>query len=470
MRPLRSLLLLLCCGSAMAIQRARAGLDELLVAKRALPFQVLTGGDAAFLERHDAFVFDCDGVLYSGSELLDGAAAAVAALRSAGKRCLFVTNNSGQSRRTTAAKLGALGLAATPEECVPASFATAAALAARGVTRAFVVGADGLSEELELAGVEVLKAGATTEPFSEAAFERVVLEGEAVGAVVVGMDATCDLRTLALASLHLQRDESCLFASTNPDAFDVVGGRRMPGNGALVAALATASGRGAPDLTCGKPAPALAESLVSTFGLDPARTVVVGDRVDTDMALAGRMGCAGLLVLTGCATAADAAALAPGCATTFVTSHLGALAGPGALVGEPWTAAPDTVDGVLDALHAAAARADADSYLDLVSSDFVFLGTDATERWDRAAFEAYARGRFDAGNGWAYEVVSRRATARGDVVFFDEDLANANLGACRSTGVLVRDGGRLKVAQYSLSVPIPNDLCLDVVRQIRARD
>ena len=59
---------------------------------------------------------------------------------------------------------------------------------------------------------------------------------------------------------------------------------------------------------------------------------------------------------------------------------------------------------------------------------------------------------------------------RGDVVFFDEDLANANLGACRSTGVLVRDGGRLKVAQYSLSVPIPNDLCLDVVRQIRARD
>ena len=74
---LRSLLLLLCCGSAMAIQRARAGLDELLAAKRALPFQILTGGDAAFLERHDAFVFDCDGVLYSGSELLDGAAAAV---------------------------------------------------------------------------------------------------------------------------------------------------------------------------------------------------------------------------------------------------------------------------------------------------------------------------------------------------------------------------------------------------------
>ncbi|KAH8080314.1 phosphoglycolate phosphatase [Aureococcus anophagefferens] len=188
----------------MAIQRARAGLDELLAAKRALPFQVLTGGDAAFLERHDAFVFDCDGVLYSGLELLDGAAAAVAALRSAGKRCLFVTNNSGKSRRTMAAKLGALGLAATPEECVPASFATAAALAARGVTRA-VVGADGLSEELELAGVEVLKAGATTEPFSEAAFERVVLEGEAVGAVVVGMDAACDLRWPSVAAFAARR-------------------------------------------------------------------------------------------------------------------------------------------------------------------------------------------------------------------------------------------------------------------------
>ncbi|KAH8061697.1 phosphoglycolate phosphatase [Aureococcus anophagefferens] len=307
----------------MAIQRARAGLDELLAAKRALPFQVLTGGDAAFLERHDAFVFDCDGVLYSGLELLDGAAAP--SPRSKRRQALPLRGEQQRkSRRTMAAKLGALGLAATPEECVPASFATAAALAARGVTRAV-------------------------------------------------------------------------------------------------------------------------ESLVSTFGLDPARTVVVGDRVDTDMALAGRMGCAGLLVLTGCATAADAAALAPGCATTFVASHLGALAGPGALVGEPWTAAPDTVDGVLDALHAAAAGQR--GRLALVSSDFVFLGTDATERWDRAAFEACARGRFEKGNGWAYEVLSRRSTARGDVVFFDEDLANANLGACRSTGVLVRDGGRLKVAQ-----------------------
>ena len=125
----------------------------------------------------------------------------------------------------------------------------------------------------------------------------------------------------------------------------------------------------------------------------------------------------------------------------------------------------------LDAFHAAAARGDADAYVALLAADFVFLGTDATERWDRFAFEAYARARFARGDEWTYEVLARRATAVAPrVVAFDEDLRHATLGRCRGSGILVADdddGGGLKVARYALSVPIPNAIVVDVARRIR---
>lgn len=126
----------------------------------------------------------------------------------------------------------------------------------------------------------------------------------------------------------------------------------------------------------------------------------------------------------------------------------------------------------LDAFHAAAARADADAYVALLADDFVFLGTDASERWERAAFEAYARARFAARNGWSYAVVERRSSVLADgVVAFDEDLRHGALGACRSTGVVVLAGaGAWKVARYGLSVPVPNEMVLDVVARIRERE
>jgi ribonucleotide monophosphatase NagD (HAD superfamily) len=94
------------------------------------------------------------------------------------------------------------------------------------------------------------------------------------------------------------------FVATNPDAYDVVAEHRMPGNGCFVAAVSCVAGRG-PDAVCGKPAAALAEYLVSEYALQPARTCMVGDRLDTDIALAHAMGASSLLVLTGVASADD---------------------------------------------------------------------------------------------------------------------------------------------------------------------
>lgn len=143
---------------------------------------------------------------------------------------------------------------------------------------------------------------------------------------------------------------------------------------------------------------------------------------------------------------------------------LAALAATGG--DEPREAA---VAAVLDELHAAAAAADGERYFALFAPEAVFLGTDATERWPIEAFRSYASARFDTGTGWTYHVVERHVSLSdgGDTAWFDERLHNERYGECRGTGVLVRRGGRWRIAQYSLTFPIPNEIALDVVRMVR---
>lgn len=127
------------------------------------------------------------------------------------------------------------------------------------------------------------------------------------------------------------------------------------------------------------------------------------------------------------------------------------------------------VSGVLDAFHRAASEADAERYFGLFAEDAVFLGTDATERWTRGDFEEYARPYFDAGQGWTYVPIERRVSlaSGGAVAWFDELLENQGLGLTRGTGVLVREGGEWRVAQYNLTIPVPNEVAADVVELIR---
>ena len=139
------------------------------------------------------------------------------------------------------------------------------------------------------------------------------------------------------------------------------------------------------------------------------------------------------------------------------------------LFSAPPTAPGKQADAVLDELHAAAAAADGKRYFACFHPDAVFLGTDPAERWTLEAFRAYAAPHFDAGRGWTYRV-EQRNLSRDDtagVIWFDERLGNDKYGTCRGTGVLLRRNGELRISQYSLSIPIPNDLALDVVDLIR---
>ena len=130
----------------------------------------------------------------------------------------------------------------------------------------------------------------------------------------------------------------------------------------------------------------------------------------------------------------------------------------------------DPINTILDGFHAAAADADYDRYTELMARDIVFLGTDAGERWQGRAFTDFAQPHFENGKGWKYLPRDRSISlsADGSVAWFDELLSHEKLGTCRGSGVLVREAGEWRVAQYNLSVPIPNDLVYGVAEQVQA--
>jgi glycerol-1-phosphatase len=252
-------------------------------------------------DRYDAFLFDLDGVLYRGDEPIPGAAAAVSALREAGRRVVFVTNNSARPPSAVAGRLAAAGVPAAPEEVVTSAGATAELLAGRGCRSAFVVGEQGIREALAGAGIE-LRDG----------------EPDRVDAVVVGLDREADYTKLRTASVLVERGAA--FVGTNGDAsFPAPDGSRWPGAGALLAAIATTSGAEAE--LVGKPHPTLFRAALARAG--GGRPLVVGDRLDTDIAGAAGLGWDSLLVLTGITRREDLqdAAVTP----TYVAEDLSIL-------------------------------------------------------------------------------------------------------------------------------------------------
>jgi ketosteroid isomerase-like protein len=126
------------------------------------------------------------------------------------------------------------------------------------------------------------------------------------------------------------------------------------------------------------------------------------------------------------------------------------------------------IAAALDDFHDAAAHADEERYFAHFASDGVFLGTDATERWDVQAFRAYAHPYFARGHGWSFHGVRRRIAVRGELAWFEEDLETKNLGAARGSGVLAFHDGRWLVEQYVLSITVPNDK-MAAVKELLAR-
>lgn len=135
--------------------------------------------------------------------------------------------------------------------------------------------------------------------------------------------------------------------------------------------------------------------------------------------------------------------------------------------------APDQAAAeALDALHAAAARADADAYFDRLSPDLIWVGNAVEERWDNAGFRAFADPVFARGEGWTYSARERRVFMASDpcqcVAWFDEMLDSATYGTAVGTGVILLEHGEWRVWRYALTYPIPNDLAHGMTDEIKA--
>ena len=125
---------------------------------------------------------------------------------------------------------------------------------------------------------------------------------------------------------------------------------------------------------------------------------------------------------------------------------------------------------VLDELHDAAAKADEDRYFGLFAPEGVFFGTDPAERWTVAQFREWAAPYFKRESAWTYVLRDRHVEIApgGEAAWFDEVVENRSYGACRGTGVMRKVEGDWKIAQYNLSIPVPNFLAEDLVARIRA--
>jgi phosphohistidine phosphatase SixA len=130
----------------------------------------------------------------------------------------------------------------------------------------------------------------------------------------------------------------------------------------------------------------------------------------------------------------------------------------------------EAVEAVLDSLHLAASQADGEVYFSLFAEEAFFMDTATTERWSVDEFKAYAEPHFAMDRGWTYVVKERHVyVATGAATaWFDEILWNDSYGTCRGTGVLVNNDHGWRIAQYNLTIPIPNDLAADVVRRIKS--
>src|SRR5216117_4432348 len=255
-------------------------------------------------------IFDMDGVLYRGSQVMPYAKEALDRLRRAGWDVFFATNNSTATRLDYLRLLQTLGLGGDLDHIVTSGYATAHYLERRNPKPkdVLVIGADGLREEVRAVGISVRDANtlpgshpppdAAADGVDPGAMRRYLVSldmPKAADTVVVGLDLHLTYAKIAEAQRAILA--GARFVCSNRDRAYPVEGRLLPGAGTIVAAIEVATGRKA--LCIGKPEPFLFAEAIRRAGKQDDRVVVVGDSTDYDMVAAHRVGATGVLITTG---------------------------------------------------------------------------------------------------------------------------------------------------------------------------
>ena len=230
-------------------------------------------------QRYDQFILDLDGCVWVGDEATPGSPEVVAELREAGKRVAFATNNSHAGTEDFVARLWKIGIRASLADVVTVGGAMQHLLAeTRHGRSAYVIGGDAMRRHVTDAGLRVMNGTDL---------------GSRAEVVVVGATFDVHYDDLRDAVLALHRGAELLATGRDPTYPQPDG--PWPGTGAILAAVEYASGRSAEIV--GKPEPRLFETALDRLG--EGRTLVVGDRLDSDVAAAANAGLDAALVFSG---------------------------------------------------------------------------------------------------------------------------------------------------------------------------
>lgn len=259
---------------------------------------------SALRSAHDALLVDLDGTVYRGPVAIPGA---VDALTGGDERVLYVTNNASRAPADVATHLRELGLAAAEADVVT-SAQSAAKLIAEQVPEGspvLIVGTEALADEVRQRGLRPVRA-ASAKP----------------AGVVQGHSSDTDWAILAEATLAIRAGALWVAANLDPTLPSDRG--ILPGNGSIVAAVRMATG--AEPQVAGKPAPPLMRDAVERAAAQ--RPLVVGDRLDTDIAGGCAAGLPTLLVMTGVSTPLDVLRASVGQRPDYIGADLGVLSRP----------------------------------------------------------------------------------------------------------------------------------------------
>ncbi|MFN8444491.1 MAG: HAD-IIA family hydrolase [Caldilineaceae bacterium] len=234
-------------------------------------------------------LFDMDGVVYVGNRPLPGVQTMLDALEEKGYRWLFVTNNASLTAEQFAEKVAKMGIRATPDHILGSADATASWLAEQVREHGWPQG------KVIMNGMEGLRTALV-----EAGFE---LTGDPFEATYAVSGANFNLVFKDLADLTLAIRNGARFIGTNPDVTFPTERGQIPGSGSILALLSAASG--VQPTVIGKPNAGMFEIAMHRLGLQPQETLMIGDRYDTDIAGAIKLGLVTVGVLTGISSRAE---------------------------------------------------------------------------------------------------------------------------------------------------------------------
>uniref|UniRef100_A0A7E4UZ49 HAD-IIA family hydrolase n=1 Tax=Panagrellus redivivus TaxID=6233 RepID=A0A7E4UZ49_PANRE len=261
----------------------------------------MTNVPEVFWTKYDSYIFDADGVLWRGKNPIPGSSTLVNALIDAGKQVIILTNNSTKPLSSVLSKLKKLEYTSVSEKnVVTAGIVTADYLAKKKSNLpVYLVGSEGLKSTLEEYGVKSFGVG--PDPITQYTDETILSNIDfktPVSAVVTSFDSHVSYAKIMRAANYLNNPEVD-FVVTNEDATfpGDVPGVVIPGSGVVAAAVKTASSR-VPKVM-GKPSEYMINYIIETYKINPAKTVMIGDRLDTDIQFGNSHGLDTILTLTG---------------------------------------------------------------------------------------------------------------------------------------------------------------------------